>query len=249
MAELKSELLGVLLTRINHYYLPMAEERAGALEVSVVTINKPGASIAEYRYVRSDDKLQAIPIRDSDSDFLRGTSSVRMHSPSFDRLLLDAKSVHYPALMSSWEKCEPAFAAAIQTHLAYAERVSAELKVALNLPPSVAGGINEPYANCERLALFIYGHHLKTHPYHLQIDSNDPCEIRSSSSGDRYVKCANKGDAEKAFASITKITKSTIEAATFRGAFDSLLPELRNLKASVEAAIHAKDLPVKCRYT
>lgn len=249
LAELKTELLEVLRTRLNHYYLPIAEEQTGALEVTVVQVNKPGASIAENKYVRSEDKLQIIPIRTSDSDFMRGTPAVRMHSPSFDRLLIDAKEKHYSDLLESWGKMAASFQEAVQRHLAYAEHVNAALQKSLTLPPGRVTSINEPYANYERLALFIYGHHLETHPSHLLIDPNESTEIRSSNSGDRHVRCASKSDAEKALKSINQIAEETATAAPFIGAFNELLPDLRVLKNQLESAIHSKELPAKCRYT
>lgn len=249
LAELKSEFLSVLRTRIDTYYLPIATKRVGALEVSVVQINRDQSTVAESAYVRSVDRLVVVPLRSQQGNLVFHQPEIRAHSPSFERLYRDAKEVHYPQLVRRLEGIERDFGIAAQKHLEYAERLRDELAPLLPEATERDGRFNDPYSNLERLAHFIYENHLGVHPSFLLVDPNSPFEVRSSNAGMHFVRCLNKEAAERALKEIERVSELAKQRRELLEAFEPLLPRLRELRAELEVALHQNDLPAKCVYT
>lgn len=248
LAELKSELIQILLTRIDQYYLPIAKSKATALEVSVIQVNRMDSSIAQNRYVRSEDQLSVIPIRSRDGEPIFQGPRVRAHAPAFDRLYEDAKKVHFRGILEAFEEMDSEFETLTRAHLEHAETIAKALGPILPFPAEMGSNFNEPYANIARLALFIYEHQLGVHPYHLWINPNNPLEICSSSTGTRFVRCATAADAAAKLKEVEAVSESVRKRTKALTPASSLMTNLEAVRARLDAAFNSSELPASCTY-
>ncbi len=248
--ELKSQLLGILAARFARYYEPVCYGQAGILERTVVQVNKASPSVAENPYVRSEFKLQVVPIRSETADFMTGAPGIQLHAQHFEQLYADARAHHYSKLIVAAEEFSKAFDAAANLHLANAEKIKIRLQDELKLPGQIASlSDSSTFAEYEELALFIYRYHLGINPFHITVFPHAPLDVSASSTQQKMVHVASPELAAVALAAVNKVSKEMRASLDYTGVLDPLKPRLQEIKRQLDDAIKDKRLPARCPYT
>lgn len=250
LSDLKTNLLGIISSRISRYYEPVCNRQAGILERTVIQINKPSPSVAENPYVRSEFKLQIIPIRSETADFMTGAAGIQLHAQQFEQLYADAHTHHYSKLITSVEEFDKAFESAANVHLAHAQKIRNRLQAELKLPAQIASlSDNSTSADYEELALFIYRYHLGINPFHLTVFSHTPLDVSASSTQQKMVHVASPDLAAAALAAVNKVSEEMKGGLDYTSILDPLKPRLQEIKRQLDGAIKDKRLPSRCPYT
>jgi hypothetical protein len=250
LSDLKAHLLGIISARISRYYEPVCNRQAGILERAVVQINKPSPSVAENPYLRSEFKLQIIPIRSETADFMTSAPGIQLHAQMFEQLYADARANHYSKLITAIEEFTKPFEAAANLHLRHAEKIKRRLQDVLKLPAQIASlSDNSTSAEYEELALFIYRYHLGINPFHLTVFSHTPLDVSASSTQQKMVHVAAPEQATAALAAVNKVSEEMKADLDFMSDLDPLKPRLQDIKRQLDDAIKDKRLPSRCPYT